>query len=258
MNRNGSKKVDAINFALDIASIATLNAKQRLVGWDPEKARKNFWVVDVMFNALYAHNLSHLADIAGLLGKEEDQKKYQRTADTLGEEIATILWNENDQMFYAHNDEGPITKVSVSNLFPIILPQTKKDQVEHILELLESSDYFDAEFPIPTIPRSHQNYDPAYSEKRIWRGPTWVNMNFHIAEGLAMQAERFRDTDPELAKKLLKRKENIVKKTIEMVDREGYYEFYNPETGEGLRITPFGWSALADVMATKRTVSQAS
>ena len=34
----------------------------------------------------------------------------------------------------------------------------------------------------------------------------------------------------------------ITKANCEMIEREGFWEFYHPSTGEGLRIPNFAWS----------------
>ena len=36
----------------------------------------------------------------------------------------------------------------------------------------------------------------------------------------------------------------IAQKSLDMVERYGFREFYNPETGEGYRRDNFGWSTL--------------
>jgi hypothetical protein len=38
--------------------------------------------------------------------------------------------------------------------------------------------------------------------------------------------------------------DEITQKTIAMVEKEGFREYYNPETGKGYRRENFGWSTL--------------
>jgi glycogen debranching enzyme len=67
----------------------------------------------------------------------------------------------------------------------------------------------------------------------MWRGPTWININYLFIEGLklcgyAEQARALRD------------------KTLELLMRhDDIYEYYNPETGDPPpKAAPvFGWSS---------------
>jgi len=68
-------------------------------------------------------------------------------------------------------------------------------------------------------------------ESGLWRGPTWVCINWFLARGLRKHG--FTD---EAAR--------IVEKTKELVLRGGFREFYNPFTGEPYGAPGFGWSTL--------------
>jgi glycogen debranching enzyme len=67
----------------------------------------------------------------------------------------------------------------------------------------------------------------------MWRGPTWINVNYLLIEGLK------RSGHSKLARELRKR-------TLEMMSgRTDIYEYYHPETGENPpKAAPiFGWSS---------------
>jgi glycogen debranching enzyme len=75
--------------------------------------------------------------------------------------------------------------------------------------------------------------DPKYESLTMWRGPTWVNVNYLLIEGL--QRAGF----PVLARELRRR-------TLEMMlgDKD-IFEYYQPETGDGppKAASTFGWSS---------------
>ena len=62
-------------------------------------------------------------------------------------------------------------------------------------------------------------FDPFFDPFRYWQGPTWVNTNWLIIDGL----QRYGFAGE--AKKLRER-------TLEMVAKSGFYEYFNPLTGE--------------------------
>jgi glycogen debranching enzyme len=67
----------------------------------------------------------------------------------------------------------------------------------------------------------------------MWRGPTWVNINYLLIEGLK------RSGYEELARDLRRR-------TLDLISRnDDIYEYYHPETGDNppRAAATFGWSS---------------
>ena len=87
---------------------------------------------------------------------------------------------------------------------------------------------FATPWPLPTTAPS----DPGFDRQRYWRGPTWVNINWLMADQAGF---------------------DVVEPTLRLLDREGFREYFDPLTGEGLGARDFSWSAalaldwLADV-----------
>ena len=61
-------------------------------------------------------------------------------------------------------------------------------------------------------------------------GPTWVNMNWVIIEGLRQRGEG------ELAAELRQR-------TLALVADDGFFEYFSPLTGAGYGAPDFSWTA---------------
>ncbi|HEU5060518.1 MAG TPA: hypothetical protein VFU21_28500, partial [Kofleriaceae bacterium] len=66
--------------------------------------------------------------------------------------------------------------------------------------------------------------------RRYWRGPTWVNVNWMLVAGLrragaASAADR------------------LAGRTLELVERSGFREYFDPRTGEGCGAEDFAWTA---------------
>lgn len=237
-----------INTALDYAGSLHFGRKMKRVGWEPDRARDIFWVKDVMVNAIYAKNLLSMAEIAKTAGYQDDVEEFIFRSQQVEHGIRTEMWNPRTKTYHAVGKDGSkLPEITVSNLFPLILQSVPKDQIEATLKLLESEDWFHAAYPIPSVPVSSEKYDPSFTEARLWRGPTWINTNWFIVEGLLAQRERFKD-DPELAQRLNAKALHIASKSAELVRTQGYREFYHPETGKGMRVKDFAWSTLAHLM----------
>ena len=75
--------------------------------------------------------------------------------------------------------------------------------------------------------------DPKYDPNQMWRGPTWVNVNYLLIEGLQ------RSGYPELTRDLRQR-------TLDLIGgRDDIYEYYHPSNGENPpnAASMFGWSS---------------
>lgn len=248
--------------------------------WDPELIRERYWVNDVMFNAMYVENLRILSDMAGILGdnfkeksgieekpgvRKESTKQYKneqeifkRWAHQTKEDMDRFMKGE-DNIYHNLNNEGKnkiknrkIEQMSVSNLFSLILGDVDKNSLKSILALLEDETKFNTPFSIPSLPADDPKYDPHGIEKRLWRGPVWMNMNWYLAvDGLLKQAKIYHTSDPEISKECLERARHIAGKSLELVQKEGTWEYYDPVNGKGYRVHPFGWSNLGFILPSE-------
>jgi glycogen debranching enzyme len=84
-------------------------------------------------------------------------------------------------------------------------------------------------YPLPTVALD----DPKYDSQTMWRGPTWVNVNYLMVEGLLRTG--YADTARELRRRSLEM----------MMGEKDIFEFYQPETGDcpPKAASTFGWSS---------------
>ncbi|MFI5269227.1 MAG: trehalase-like protein, partial [Chloroflexota bacterium] len=65
----------------------------------------------------------------------------------------------------------------------------------------------------------------------IWRGPSWVNTNWLLSEGLRTHgAEDLR--------------QRLASQTCAMIEQSGFREYYHPYTGEGYGSQDHSWSTI--------------
>jgi glycogen debranching enzyme len=72
--------------------------------------------------------------------------------------------------------------------------------------------------------------DRRYNPRRYWRGPTWLNTTWLLAEGLRTHG------GDELAQRLCE-------DMVVLVAGAGFREYFNPRTGSGHGTSNFSWSA---------------
>ncbi len=72
--------------------------------------------------------------------------------------------------------------------------------------------------------------DIQFNPLNYWRGPVWININWMLYEGMKNYG-------------LFEDAKNLKKSIIDLITEHGFYEYYNPLTGEGLGADNFSWTA---------------
>lgn len=228
-----------------------LEFRYQRLNWDIDKIwEKNlFKVKDLMFNCIWIDGLRSLCRLISAYGLSEfsikkENKIIQGTdeiiahlkelADRAENAIYNLCWDEKDKIFCSLGYKNrKIKKISVSNLFPLILENIPLEMRQGLLGHLTNPEEFWTPYPIPSVPKNSPDFDTAHDYYCNWSGPTWINMNWFILRGLVKH-------------KYMKEAEIIVKRTTQMIEKEGFWEFYNPISGKGMRkrTEGFGWSTL--------------
>lgn len=190
-----------------------------------------------------------LAEIASRIGEKSDVPRWREGAERIVRRMLEQMWDERAGLFWAlRRDESgrevPVRVVTPLSLLPLwtgrLAPRVQRRLIEHLTEERE----FWPLYPIPTVARCDPHYDP----NQMWRGPTWVNVNYLFIEAL----ERIGEVA--LARELRER-------TLELIlQHEDLYEYYHPETGDHPpRAAPiFGWTAAVFIDLAVQATREAS
>jgi hypothetical protein len=211
-------------------------------GWEMEKilADSPFRILDPMTNSILLRSNLALIGIAKELEMTENLDEISLWTDTTARALDR-LWNQRDKIYYAFNLESrsQIRVKTVSSLSPLFSQIISKERAfclaGHIENEFKNSPQ--GSFSFPSTFFSEKNF---FSEKRYWRGPVWPIMNTIVAEGL--QFYGFSN----LAERLKNDALSLVTKSMENGD-EGFYEYYDSLTGEGLGSPKQSWTAAAVV-----------
>jgi glycogen debranching enzyme len=217
--------------------ISDILAQYKDWNWDLSKifGSSIFDVEDVSFNTIYCLGLYALAELYGKFSKAK-QKEIEKWADNVRESIIEKFWFDDQQiyfsLFHREGKEIPMKVKTISSLFPLTL-SIPNFHINHLVEHLQSEREFCSPYPIASVAMNESSFGPLTDNRLIWRGTTWVNTNWFIANGLEKHGH------VTLAKK-------IAKKTIELILKFGFCEYYDPFDGHpGKAMKNFGWSTLA-------------
>jgi hypothetical protein len=137
---------------------------------------------DVGLNSLYALDSECLAQIAHILGKDDDSQRFAADYERIKTAMRQGLWNEADGMYENRSWDGHFSRrLSPTNFYPLLAgvatPQQANRMVkEHLLNPKE----FWGKYVIPTIARN----DATFPDQFYWRGDIWGPTNYLVYEGL--------------------------------------------------------------------------
>ena len=182
-----------------------------------------FAIEDLTFNCLFIRANQHLLNIAKEI--ERPLPSFLLSNIRKSQEALEQLWDEDEGMYFSRNivTGNFLKEISISSLLPIYSGVISDDRADKIVSHIKD---FDVPYPIPSVPPSSSWFNPM----RYWQGPSWVNINWLMIDGLNRYGYK------DLA-------EDIINKTLQMVDNSGFYEYYNPLTGEPAGVYNFSWTA---------------
>ncbi len=170
-----------------------------------------------------------LSNIARILGLPEEARQWKQRADEQAQRMIRLRWDAGAGLFWAVRNNVRVAVRTPFNLFPLITGRMPNEIAARLVSQLTDERQFWTRYPVPTVARNDPKYDPL----QMWRGPTWVNINYLLIEGL--QRSGYHD----LARDLRDR-------TLELImGQDDIYEYYHPETGKAppKAASTFGWSA---------------
>jgi hypothetical protein len=196
-----------------------------------------FAIEDLNFNSILVRANELLIEIAQTIKipiPEELLSSIDRTRRALD-----TLWDDESQQYYSRDfiTHKLIREPSIATLLPLYAGSISKERAQELVRMIEDENLFGPAFPLPSVPINSQHFDP----KRYWQGPTWINTNWLIIDGLKRYGF---DTHAEALTEL----------TLELTEKSGFSEYYDPITGEPLGISNFSWTAALaiDLMETSK------
>jgi neutral trehalase len=223
-----------------VEALALFDIQRRLrrKGYDINKILDHslFTIEDLSFNSIFIRANAHLREIAKSLREDlpaDLEKQMSKTEKALEQ-----LWEPYSGQYYSRDFvTHRLLKVSsIATLMPLYAGSISQERAEALVRLLENEHAFGPAYPVPSVP-----LDSAWFHSKLyWSGPSWVNTNWLIIDGL----ERYGFKDHAAA---------LRETTLEMVDKSGCSEYFDPITAEAAGADNFSWTAALaiDLLKTK-------
>jgi hypothetical protein len=185
-----------------------------------------FAIEDLTFNCILIRANSLLREIADFIDQEID-KDLLESMERSKKELAK-LWDEYSGEYFSRDfiSHRLIKESSIASFMPLYSGVISQEKASRIVEYLENEHRYGTDYPVPSTPLDSHWFNP----NRYWQGPTWINTNWLIIDGL----KRYGFND---------HAEVLKEVTIDLVKKTGFFEYFNPLTGEGLGVDSFSWTA---------------
>ncbi|HSW79878.1 MAG TPA: trehalase family glycosidase [Candidatus Saccharimonadales bacterium] len=237
--RRDTHYVDPGQRPTNIEAMALYDVQRRLLRkeYDINKILDHslFAIEDLTFNCILIRANEHLLHIAKTLRAdvpEDLQANIELTKKALED-----LWDPYTETYYARDfvTHRLLKEPSIESLLPLYAGCIPQERAKLLVKSIENEHMFGPAYPVPSVPLS----SPWYDAKRYWQGPTWMNMNWLLIDGLKRYG--FRD-----------HAEALAEGSLELVSRHGFFEYYNPETGDPLGAPNFSWTAALAIDLVKK------
>jgi hypothetical protein len=185
-----------------------------------------FAIEDLAFNAILIRANDHLKSIAKSLRADIPKELLDRME--LSRLAFEELWDPYTEMYYSRDfiTHKLIAEPTVAALLPLYAGCISKERAALLVKSIENERLFGPNHPLPSTPVSSPWFDP-YT---YWQGPTWLNINWMVADGLVRYGY------PHHAGA-------IIDSSLELLQQDDFHEYFNPITGEALGARNFSWTA---------------
>jgi len=136
------------------------------------------------------------------------------------------LYDKKKESFFSKDirNNQKIFIPSITNYF-VLFADLNNDKINK--KLIKSLKKYNPKnkYFFSSIKPNHKSFE----EKRYWRGPVWINCNWFIHKGLKNKDRFF--------------SEKIKKKTIQILEKKGFFEYFSCKNGQPMGAKNFSWSA---------------
>jgi hypothetical protein len=189
-------------------------------------SRSLFAVEDLGFNCIFLQANLKLKEIAKTAGQElpgsliDGMERTQKAFEQLWDESASMYFSRS---FVSHK---LIEEPTVASLLPLYSGVISKNRAHQLVAALKDKSSFATSWPVPSVPKNSSFFD----QYKYWQGPAWVNTNWLVIEGLLQYG-------------FVAEANALRERTLQLVQKSGFYEYFDPLKGFPAGAQNFSWTA---------------
>lgn len=213
---------------IDAILYYTVMQRLRRKNWDIDAilSRSHFAIEDLTYNSILIRANQHLQDISKTIGHklpEELIEKIEQSRTSLEK-----LWDGYYSQYFSRNfvTHKLVKETSIATLMPLYSGAITPERAIELVDMLHDKKMFDSDYPVASVPVDGKYY----TELGYWQGPSWINTNWLIVDGL----ERYG---------FKQEADKIRSQSIAMVVENGPYEYFSAKTGKPAGAKNFSWTA---------------
>lgn len=213
---------------IDALGLYSVQRRMRRKAYDMNNmlSHSMFAIEDLTFNAILVRANKLLRDIARTIDQPLPEALRSRMHKT--ETAFEQLWDPYSSQYFSRSflTHKYIKIPTIATLLPLYAGCITKERAAQLVTLLQNKKTYATHYPVPTTPIDSD----WFREFGYWQGPTWINTNWLIADGLKRYGY------VELAQKL-------DHSSLSLVGKSGFYEYFSPLSGQPAGIANFSWTA---------------
>ncbi|MFZ4521523.1 MAG: amylo-alpha-1,6-glucosidase [Bacteroidales bacterium] len=185
-----------------------------------------------------------LSEMAKLLGKSSDAKKWLALADSTSVLVNQRMWDETSGFYYSVNKKDhtfqfmtrDLKRQEIIGFLALWAGAAPKDRAARLVSTLTDTTKFWRKYGVPTLSARDPWYSPYVDYCCKWNGPVWMLWDYMVYNGLRQYG--FNDQAHQLAGKMV----NAV--NVQLSKNHNYWESYSPDN-EVLNCPPnYIWDAI--------------
>lgn len=213
---------------IDALSLYSIQRTLRRHRYDIKEITRhsNLLIQDITFNTIFIRANHHLETIAKEIRKPLPstlQANIKRSRETLEN-----LWDPYAGQYYSRDfvTDQLIKVPTIGTLLALYSGAVPKERVKQLVKQLGDTNQYKSPFPVATVPLK----SPWFHTHLYWQGPTWVNTNWLIIDGLKRYGFEKEAT-------------HLTQQTLELVRKGGSREYFSPKDGSPAGAHNFSWTA---------------
>ena len=170
-----------------------------------------------------------LSEMAEMLGKPKEAKKWKKKADKISELVNELMWDEESEFYYSVNKKDHSFKFMTRDLrreeiigfLPLWAEAVPKERADKLVKKLTDPDKFWRKYGVPTLAADDEWYSPYVDYCCKWNGPVWLLWDYMVFHGLKNYG--YDDIANELADKMM------LAVTTQLSVNHNFWESFSPD-----------------------------